>query len=179
MPHHSSQGVTIKHRCAFGGWGQHRLWVIMLAWQLTTWEWKSTTNKYRTRNWHHLNAVKWLVDVLNSPAKHTMVIYWVVGHNQTCTSHICFIGFGFYGMFCSPLHDSSSKPTPSGMVMASAVPHSSPAPRMETNCRLFWGETCDVQLSSVPSPQGFIWKAEPERFLKFLMTISNASHWKT
>lgn len=36
-----------------------------------------------------------------------------------------------------PFQESSSKATPSGMVMARAVPHSSPAPRMETNCRLF------------------------------------------
>lgn len=36
----------------------------------------------------------------------------------------------------SPDQDSSSKPTPSGMTMASAVPHRRPAPRMETSCRL-------------------------------------------
>lgn len=33
----------------------------------------------------------------------------------------------------SPFQESSNKPTPSGMVMASAVPHSRPAPRMDTN----------------------------------------------
>lgn len=36
----------------------------------------------------------------------------------------------------SPDQDSSSKLTPSGMTMASAVPHRRPAPRMETSWRL-------------------------------------------
>lgn len=62
---------------------------------------------------------------------------WRTGSTQVRTG--CWAGLSGKGCESSPRYDSSSKLTPSGMTTASAVPHRSPAPRIHTNCRLFWG----------------------------------------